>query len=471
MTLNFVVIMTDDQGRWAMPHRMPELEMPHLARFLEDSLELDNFYCASPVCSPSRASVLTGRMPSAHGVHDWLIGQRHPDAKPDHYLAGQPTTAEVLAEAGYRCGMVGKWHLGDARTPAPGFEWWYAHRFGGGPYVGAPTWRDGEATSEPRYFTHAVTEEALAFLAEQDGQQPFYLQVNYTAPHDPWLEGHPEEYVERYADCRFDSVPREEPHPWVEPRKADFADAFADPEPHLRGYCASLSAVDAGLGEILDTLQKSDLLEKTVVIYMSDNGFACGHHGVWGKGNGTYPLNFWDNSVRVPCVIRVPHGARGVSKALVSATSIHPTICELAGVDLPADCWLAADSVADLLTEGDGEGGADVVVLFSEYGGGRMVTDGRWKLVERHEGPRELYDLVCDPDERNNLADCVEVRDVQSKLLQQLEQWFERHERPGYRAYDRAVQGYGQVHPLSRGLSDQRTYMGHPASLDGVRSK
>ena len=180
---NFVVILTDDQGRWAMPHRMPELVMPNLQQFLSESLELDQFYCASPVCSPSRASMLTGRMPSAHGVHDWLIGGRHPDAYPDRYLEGQPTTPEVLQRFGYQCALSGKWHVGDSRRPAPGFEFWYAHRYGGGPYYGAPIWLDGAPAEEPRYFTEAVVDHALAFLATRDRRRPFYLQVNFTAPH------------------------------------------------------------------------------------------------------------------------------------------------------------------------------------------------------------------------------------------------------------------------------------------------
>src|SRR5699024_655650 len=154
-------------------------------------VEFTRAFCASPVCSPSRASMLTGRMPSAHGVHDWIIGTEHPDAHPDAYLTGQVTIAEVLADHGYDCAMIGKWHLGDARHPAPGYRTWYAHRRGGGPYVGAPIWRDGHAAAEPRHFTEAVGAEAVRFLRERTGAQPFFLHINFTAPHDPWFDQHP----------------------------------------------------------------------------------------------------------------------------------------------------------------------------------------------------------------------------------------------------------------------------------------
>lgn len=453
---NFVVVLTDDQGPWATPWQMPELRMPRLEELAAESLRLDRFYCASPVCSPARASLLTGRVPSAHGVHDWLVGERSPDAYPDHYLDGQPTTPEVLAGAGYECWLSGKWHVGDSRTPAPGFSGWYAHRFGGGPYVGAPVWRDGVEASEPRYLTEAITDEALAFLAGRDPRRPFYLQVNYTAPHDPWLQGHPERYTGQYAGCDFPSVPREERHPWSQDRH-HFDGAYADPVPRLVGYCASLTAVDDGLGRLLDHLADAGVRENTVVIFLSDNGFSCGHRGLWGKGNGTWPLNFWDNSVRVPAVVSVPGGAVGVTESLASATSLHATICDLAGVRPPADAWGAGESFAPLL-RGEDAAGADVVVVASEYGGGRMITDGRWVYVERHDGPTELYDRDADPGERVNLADEEACRGEVARLGEALRAWYAPRERAGSSAWERDVRGFGQVHPVSRGRSDAETY-------------
>ncbi|MDA8437510.1 MAG: sulfatase-like hydrolase/transferase [Propionibacterium sp.] len=466
--LNFVVVLTDDQGRWAMPHRMPELVMPNLERLLETSLELDQMYCASPVCSPSRASMLTGRMPSAHGVHDWLIGGRHPDAHPDRYLEGQPTTPEVLAEAGYQCAMSGKWHVGHSQWPAPGFDFWYSHRYGGGPYYGAPIWRDGEPVTEPRYFTDAVADNALDFLGSRDRDRPFYLQVNFTAPHDPWIDNHPPELVELYADTDFPSVPREEPHPWVEPRRADFADAFADPRPHLAGYCASLTAVDTALGRIRAELDTQGIAGNTVVIYLSDNGFSCGHHGIWGKGNGTRPLNFWDNSVRVPCVVHLPGGATGTSNALLSSVSLHRTICELAGAEIPDDLWGAGSSFAPLLRHG-GDHGEEFVLVTSEYGGARMITDGPLKLVERLEGPGELYDRRIDPDEQNNLFDDPTRSADRERLSRWLAERFEAETRPGTSGWDRPVTGFGQIQPVSRGIPAERSYAQSRGASDGIR--
>ncbi len=453
---NFVVVLTDDQGPWATPWEMPELRMPRLQALAAESLRFDRFYTASPVCSPARASLLTGRIPSAHGVHDWLVGERSPDAFPDRFLDGQPTTPEALARAGYQCWLSGKWHVGDSRWPAPGFEGWYAHRFGGGPYVYAPVWRDGEPVDEPRYLTEAITDEALAFIADRDPERPFYLQVNYTAPHDPWLEGHPEQYTSLYAGCEFASVPREERHPWT--RGHDHFDgAYRDPVPRLIGYCASLTGVDDGLGRLLDHLEEAGLRDDTVVVFLSDNGFSCGHHGVWGKGNGTWPLNFWDNSVRVPFLVSVPGGPRGTTGELASALALHATICDLAGVTVPPDLWRAAGSLGPLL-RGEQFQGPDAVVVASEYGGGRMVTDGRWVYVERHDGPTELYDHADDPEERRNLAASGEADAELARLRDALRAWFQGRERAGVSAWERDVRGLGQVHPVWRGRTDAETY-------------
>ena len=135
---NVVLVLTDDQGPWAMSCAgNEEIRIPTLDAIAASGTRLTHFYCASPVCSPARASLFTGRMPSVHGVHDYLdapsVGRGAID-----FLAGQPTFTDDLADAGYRLGMVGKWHLGANEIPRRGFVRWLAHDGGGGPYYGAP---------------------------------------------------------------------------------------------------------------------------------------------------------------------------------------------------------------------------------------------------------------------------------------------------------------------------------------------
>jgi arylsulfatase A-like enzyme len=464
---NLLVVLTDDQGPWAMGHRNRDLVTPAIDELVAGGTELDRFFCASPVCSPARASLLTGRMPSAHGVHDWIRGEAYGVRDEESYLAGLTTTPEVLAAAGWECGHSGKWHLGSSRRPAPGFGGWYAHRTGDGSYVDAPVWRDGRAEAEPRYLTEAITDEAAAFLETNgDTDRPFYLQVNYTAPHSPWVDQHPARYTDVYDGRTFDSCPREDPHPWFSWEPGPVSDAMTDPLPSLLGYFASLTAVDAGVRRLLDLLDAAGVRESTCVVYTSDNGFSCGHHGIWGKGNGTWPLNMWENSVRVPFVVNFPGriAAGRVDSTLTGACDLHPTLLDLAGVSVPEDPLAAGRSVLPRLLDEE-TGGDEAVLVFDEYGGTRMVRTAEWKYVARHDGPEELYHLSDDPDERRNRAGEPRYAGRRDELMGVLHDWFAWHNAAERDAFARPVSGRGQVSPLWRGRSDGETY----ASAAGER--
>ena len=462
---NFLVIVSDDQGPWALGCAgNSELQTPALDSLAEDGTRLDRFFCASPVCSPARGSLLTGRMPSAHGVHDWIRGEAYGvvgDADVE-YLEGLTTTPEVLAGAGWVCGYSGKWHLGTGRQPAPGFDFWYAHRTGDGPYVGAPVWRAGQRESEPRYLTDAITEEALSFLSgPAAGNEPFYLSVHYTAPHSPWVGQHPKRWLDLYDDCDFASCPQEAAHPWFSWEPGPVSRAMSDPRPSLQGYFAAVSAMDAGIATLLDQIDAAGLRESTVVIFTSDNGFSCGQHGIWGKGNATWPINLWENSVRVPALVRWPGQvpANVVSSALVSACDLHPTLLELAGLDPPEDPYAAGRSVAGLLRGETGDTDRESVLVFDEYGGARMVRSSTWKYVCRAaDGPEELYHLEDDPEEHHNLADEPSCRSAARDLQAVLQDWFAGHVDPRLDGWHRPVSGRGQLQPVGTGADDTAIY-------------
>ena len=171
-------------------------------------MRFTDFFCASPVCSPARASILTGRIPSQHGVHDWLH-EGNAEGDGIEYLEGLTALTDHLSAAGYRCGISGKWHLGDSVHPQKSFDDWYVHERGGGPYYKAPMYRDGQAIEVADYITDNITDNALDWLDDYaETETPFYLSVHYTAPHSPWAANqHPDEYLDLYADCPFESVP------------------------------------------------------------------------------------------------------------------------------------------------------------------------------------------------------------------------------------------------------------------------
>ncbi len=284
---NILFILTDDQGPWALCCAgNDEIRTPGLDRIAATGVRFEHFLCASPVCSPSRASFLTGRMPSQHGVHDWIReGNVGDDAA--LYLEGETACTDVLAAHGYKVGLSGKWHLGHSQLVQHGFSHWYVHQRGGGDYNRPPMIRDGQLVTEDGYVTNLITDDALAFLdAHAGGPEPFYLGVHYTAPHSPWT-GHPRDIVDSYDDCPFDTCPQEPIHEWA--RGHGLSEGCLGNREMLKGYFAAVTAMDADVVRLLDRLQTLGLRERTLVVFASDNGFSCGHHGFWGKGNGTFP--------------------------------------------------------------------------------------------------------------------------------------------------------------------------------------
>ncbi|MDQ3702801.1 MAG: sulfatase-like hydrolase/transferase [Chloroflexota bacterium] len=483
---NIIVILTDDQGPWALGCAgNREIRTPNLDRLAASGVRFSSFFCASPVCSPARASLLTGRIPSAHGVHDWLRDGNGGKQRPIEYLAGLDAYTDLLARAGYRCGLSGKWHLGDSPRPQKSFTHWYVHQTGGGPYYNAPMIRDGQLIQQPGYVTDAITDEALAYLdacapapgAPATDGAPFYLSVHYTAPHSPWVDNHPPEIVASYDDCPFDSCPDEPPHPWAI-RTAPSADGARARE-QRQGYFAAVTAMDGNVGRILDRLDSLGLRQDTLIFFLSDNGFNLGHHGIWGKGNGTFPQNMYDNSVKVPCIISHPGAisAGAVSDALLSQYDWFPTILDLAGVPHPATDSLPGRSFAPLLhtlgsTGAEGNfssnppgqapsaaaAGRQYVVaghVYDEYGPVRMVRTTEWKYVHRYAyGPHELYHLREDPDERANLVDDPTRAAVRRELKGELDDWFTRYADPLRDGTREAVYGKGQIDlagPAGRG--------------------
>jgi arylsulfatase A-like enzyme len=415
-------------------------------------MRFENFFCTSPVCSPARASLLTGRIPSQHGVHDW-IKEGNVGRGCIEYLEGQTGYTDLLHREGYSCAISGKWHLGDSLKPQKSFDRWYVHQGGGGPYYHAPMVRDGRPVEEEGYITDLITEEALRFLEDHSPTaSPFYLSVHYTAPHYPWLDNHPEELVQFYDDCPFESCPQEPDHAWIGPY-----DLLQEIRPkareNLQGYFAAVTAMDAGVGRILDHLDKQGLRNRTLVCFMSDNGFNCGHHGIWGKGNGTFPLNMYETSVKVPAIFsqpgRIPAGR--VSDQLLSGYDFMPTLLEYTGLPYEPDPSLPGSSFVSLLTGGDAGAREEQVVVYSEYGPTRMLRNEQWKYVHRFPyGPHELYDLVHDPQERKNLVEETKHRALIRELRCRLDAWFLQYVDPAMDGAREAVTGHGQIGPAGR---------------------
>ena len=460
---NVLFIISDDQGAWALGCAgNDEIRTPVLDRLAAGGMRFDNFFCASPVCSPARASILTGDIPSRHGVHDWIRAGSMGPSRTD-YLQGQTLITDVVAASGYRCGLVGKWHLGASDVPRPNFVRWFAHQSGMGPYYGAPMVDETRPFSAEGYISDVLSREAIAFLdGEADQPAPFWLSLNFTAPHYPWIDQHPREFTDLYQECAFHSCPDEPPHPWFAGGRPEIERGRTERRASLIGYFAAVSAMDAAIGRVLDHLERAGLRESTLVVFMADNGMNCGHHGIWGKGNGTRPQNMYDTSVKVPCIVAQPGRivAGTVNRDLLSAYDVLPTLVDYLRVPYHAGHAQPGHSFVDLLDGRPGRGQREIVV-YDEYGPVRMVRTAEWKYVYRHpDGPHEAFDLRADPGERRNLIDDPAAQPMIRELRGRLDAWFRQVRRPGAR-WPR--QGRDRVRTVGTGRGRRRPGRCSPA--------
>lgn len=456
---NVLFILSDDQGPWALGcAENSELRTPNLDRLARSGMRMDHFFCASPVCSPARATLLTGKIPSQHGVHDWIAGgstlspyesvsgeERIP------YLQGQSGYPERLREAGYDTALCGKWHLGDSHQPQLGFEHWSVHAKGGGPYYGAP-FVEGESVKKiSEYVTDYITDQALDWLENRPRpENPFYLSVHYTAPHSPWgREQHPDKlYSEYYDNCPFHSVPKGlRPPEWAKGISIPVQDDATRRE-YLSGYYAAMTAMDLQIGRLLDWLEDQSLREETLIVFTSDNGMCMGHHGIFGKGNATDPVNMFEESIQVPFLISHPGiiPASSTYSGLLSQYDWMPTLLDYLG--LPAEPGnLPGVSFASCLRGGERSAEGQSVVIFDEYGPVRMIRNREWKWIRRYpEGPQELYHLPSDPEEQNNLAEDATCAEMRERLDRQLEAWFSRYVSDSQKdGKNQTARGFGQI--------------------------
>lgn len=453
MKPNLLIIMADDMGHWAMRCAgNQDVITPHLDRLAASGIRFENFFCASPVCSPARASFLTGRIPSQHGVHDWIKKGNIEDPegiyrgkdRPIEYLEGINGFTDYLARDGYVCGLSGKWHLGDNGTPQKGHTFWKAHAFGGGPYCTYQMFDKDGLQTMTRYVTDVITENALEFL-EHNKEERFCLSVHYTAPHSPWdKEDHPPEIWDLYRGCEFTATP-DLP---LNPLQIHTAPAGTGQRRRelLQGYYTAITAMDRGIGTLLDWLESNGLRDNTLILFTSDNGMNMGHHGVWGKGNATFPQNMWDTSVKVPFVFSQPGTlSEGIPcTSLLSHYDVFPTLLDLLEIpyseqNLPGTSF--ADYLRGIATPTDQE-----VIIHDEYGPVRMIRTATHKYVHRYPyGPHEFFDLIHDPDEMDNRIDDKTCAPLIEELKSRLEAWFARYTDPRIDGTREAVYGKGQI--------------------------
>ena len=438
---NILFIMADDQGPWAYGATGdPNARTPNLDRLANDGARLTNYFCMSPVCSAARACLLTGLYSTQTGIPDYISPQQpESDVALDPGLATWP---RHLMEAGYTTAHIGKWHLG-----SPATRHGYAESFEGFQNVSKdPSVRMGQQSQQlTGYTTDLATDFAIDFVQRTHSkkQTPFLLSLHYFAPHAntfdrtddgdrTWLPLSDEDW-NHYKD--LDPVIPNPQFPDLDiPRLKRMT----------REYLASVHSVDRNVGRLLSALRKLGLVENTLIIFTSDNGYNLGHNGIWHKGNGWWILtnnrgdrpNLYDNSLRVPCIVCWPGvvGAGSVVADTLSHLDWFPTLLDVAGTSAPSEIARPGKNMLPLLR---GEQIAWDDDLFAQYSMWKWHQDGsklrtfrtpQWKLIRnfRHGGRDELYHLTEDPNENRNLIDSQNPRvqkmrrELDEKMLTQM---------------------------------------------------
>ena len=440
---NFVFFLVDDLG-WADVgcNGSTFYETPNIDALAASGMRFTQGYAACPVCSPTRASILTGRHPVRVDITDWIPGRRlaaDADVRFAHVedrdnLALQETTiAESLRDqANYQTFFLGKWHLGgEGYWPTDqGFDVNIGGCDKGSPPGGyyAP-WKNPNLTAKQdgEYLTKRLTDEATGLIKQADRDRPFLLYFSYYNVHTPiQADRRSVDHFQTKATKRFSS-----PTPSITER-----DAISRARQDNPDYASMVRAVDISVGEVLKTIDEAGLSEKTVVIFFSDNGGLCTlpvRRKSSGGPTSNLPLRsgkgwLYEGGIREPMIVRAP----GVTQAgtvcnhPVMSTDFFPTILALAG--LPTNKTLHADGV-NLVPQLRGET-ADQRSLFwhyphyhgSNWKPGAAIRRGDWKLIEFYETSEvELYDLTNDPREANDLS--LAHPQLRDELRAELKQW------------------------------------------------
>ena len=398
---NIIVILSDDQGYGEVGCYGGKIPTPHLDSLAKQGVRLTQFYVSTPLCSPTRSSLMSGKYPQRTGVTRLVQPE-------DDNSYGLPTSIvslpECLRAAGYKTGMVGKWHLGfgsKLRPCARGFDEYYGFLCGAADYfehtkANPPhdkyMYKNDEPFDEKGYLTDLFTREAVSFINRSaGGKKPFFLYLPYNAVH----------------------VPNEAPEEWVKKCDGDV-------------HGAMLACMDDGIGKVMEALKDKGIEDDTLVIFFSDNGSPMPelNGGLRGKKSLLY-----EGGIRVPFIARRPgHIPAGkvIDEPMISM-DIYATVAAAAGAKAPKD--IDGRDCAKVLA---GKAKSPHKILFWRHGKLSAARKGNWKMVHPDGKAPELYDLSTDRNETKDLA--ADKPDIVNDLLARHEEWLDKSLPEGQRA-------------------------------------
>ncbi|MCA9061656.1 MAG: sulfatase-like hydrolase/transferase [Planctomycetaceae bacterium] len=473
---NVVLIMTDNHGAWTLGcYGNSEIRTPHIDQLAADGTLFENAFACNPVCSPTRASVLTGLIPSQHGVHCFLRAGRLQTGPEARCTLDQFTSLpEVLHRAGYRCGLVGKWHLGGNLAPQEDLtDYWITMPHGGtSTFYDAQVIENGQIRTEPEYLTDFWTRHAVQFIeqqAEADDGKPFFLFLSYNGPYSLGrllLHEGKNRHAEFYRDQPLMSFPREATHPW----QLHNRDYHNNPV-SIQRVATEVSGVDDGVGTVMQSLQQHGMDDNTIVIFLADQGWAGGHGGFFGMGDHTRPVTARDEMMKIPMIWRHPGRIQAGhrSEQLVANYDVMPALLTHLGLQDRAPVAPVSPGTAfSAALAGSADSNAHDAVFY-EFEALRCIRTKTHKLVWRHpNGPHEFYDLQQDPTEFNNLFGQSQQRNVLSQLKSDMDAFFQTYASPQYDLWN----GGGSQTVIYDGIDEETAQVEHvepPAPPDSFQ--
>ena len=430
---NLVFILTDNQGAWNLGcYGNPDIRTPAIDALAAGGMKFTRALSSNPVCSPTRATLLTGLIPSQHGVHSFLDPKFMMGPEAYNTLAEFRSLGEILRDAGYVCGLSGKWHLGDNLRAAEGFSFWVTKPDGHTlEFYDQPVIENGRVREEAGYTTDLWTRKAIEFI-ESNRERPFFLFLAYNGPYSlGQLMSNParNRHAATYRGHHFTSFPVDTMHPWQHYNKS-----FHNSQVAMERVAAETSGVDDGVRDVVAALDRLGLTDSTLVVYSSDQGWMGGQNGLWGMGDHTRPIGAHELMMQVPLIFRQPGSipAGATSDLLVSNYDVLPTLLGYLGLAarLPESPPLPGRDFSPTL-RGEPQPWDDAV--FYEMETCRAVRTADWKLVLRHPaGPHELYDMRADPQERVNLYGQPGMDGRVESLRERLNAFFATHADPQY---------------------------------------
>jgi len=438
--LNVIFILTDDQRFDELGFMNPVLKTPNMDKLAQEGVHFSNAFVTTSLCSPSRASILTGQYMHNHGVVD----NNSPVAK------GTVFFPQYLQQSGYQTAFFGKWHMGEAGSskgklddPQPGFDHWMSFA-GQGHYF--PVTRNGKVNQfningkhvpQKGYITDELTDYTLGWLNDGwDKSKPFFVYLSHKAVHANFSP--PERYKDLYADAvmpvpesQADTPENYQGKPmWVKNQRnswhgVDFPyHSDLDVQEYKRQYHRALTAVDDSIGRINLWLEKNGLADNTVVILMGDNGFMFGEHGLIDKRNA------YEESMRVPLLAYIPglDQPGRVVEEIAAGIDIGPTILDIAGIEVMPEQFEGQSLLPLALGSTVEDWREDLLYeYYWEFNYPMTPTTfalrtENYKLIQYHGiwDTEELYDIRNDPKEMHNLIDDPQYLEVRVKLRKEL---------------------------------------------------